>query len=151
MSDIPVLIPKDRRELVAARIARHIVEAYPGSELECIVRKRKRERSDPQNHALFGVAYPPVMEFCGLSGAAEKDELHETFCGDYFGWVVYDVRGHKKRKPRRTTTKDENGKRDVLSTVDFMEFYAFVQRKSAELGVFVPDPDPEWFSKRKAA
>lgn len=150
MSDVPILIPKEGRELAAARVQRFVLDAYPGKPLEVIVRKRKRERSDPQNRTLFGVMYPVIMDFCGLSGEEEKQELHATFCGDYWGWTEYSIRGHRKRKPKRTTTTNEEGRRDVISTLDFMAFCAFIQRTMAPLGCFVPDPDPEWFSKEAA-
>lgn len=142
-----LIAPRDRRELVAERAKRFILECLPGKELEIEIRPRKRERSDPQNRALFGVAYPPLMDFIGLAGAAEKEELHATFCGDYFGWKEYEIRGHRKRKPRRTTTRNEDGKHEVLSTVDFMAFYAFVQREAANIGCFVPDPDKFFYER----
>lgn len=105
------------------------------------------KRSEPQLRALFGVAYPPLMEHAGLSGEKEKNELHTMMCGEYWGWNEKVILGRKKLNPKRTTTTDEHGKRDVLSKMDFCDFYAFVQRKGAEFGAFVPDPDPLWFEK----
>ena len=112
----------------------------------------KRERTSSQNAGLFAAGYPPLMEFMGLQGDAEKKELHRHFCGEFFGWV--DMPGGF-RKPLRTTTTNEHGKRDVVPWDTFTGFYAFVQRQAAELGVYVPDPDPLWREvkreRRKAA
>lgn len=111
----------------------------------------KKERSDPQNRALWGCAYKTLRDATGN----DPEDLHTYFCGEYFGWVEYDVMGQTRKRPRRTTTKDENGKRDVISTLDLSDFYAFIQQRSAEtVGVYVPDPDPLWFvnaERRNAA
>lgn len=97
----------------------------------------RRTRSDAQNNALWGVAYKAIREASGN----DADEMHEYFCGRYFGWVDKDVFGLKKRRPRRTTTTDETGRRSVLSTTEFMDFYGFIQQHMAEFGIYVPDPN----------
>jgi hypothetical protein len=98
----------------------------------------RRSRSDNQNAALWRVAYPPLCEHTGYLA----EELHEAMCIGFFGGVEYEVMGVPKIRPRRTTTKDEDGKRDVLDTKAFSEFFAYVQQRGAECGVFIPDPDP---------
>lgn len=108
----------------------------------------KKERSDLQNRALWGCAYKTLRDATGN----DPEDLHTYFCGEYFGWVEYEVMGATRKRPRRSTTKDENGKRDVISTTQLQDFYAFIQQRSAEtVGVFVPDPDPMWWSYDKAA
>jgi len=97
----------------------------------------KKTRSNPQNNSLWGVAYPAIREATGN----EAQDLHDLFCGEFFGWVEYEVLGKKKKRPRRTTTTDENGKRAVLTTLEFMDFYEFIQRTAAEYGVHVPSPN----------
>jgi hypothetical protein len=105
------------------------------------IKPLKRERTSSQNAGLFAAGYPPLMEFCGYQGDADKRELHREFCGAFFGWVDTPTGGSR---PARTTTTNERGQRDVVPWDVFCEFYAFVQRKGAELGVFIPDPDPLW-------
>lgn len=107
------------------------------------VERIKRQRSNLQNSALWGCAYAVITAETGN----EPDDLHTMFCGEYFGWVDYKVLGKLKRKPRRTTTKNHSGEADVITTVDLANFYLFIQARSSEYGVIVPDPDPDWFKK----
>ena len=97
----------------------------------------KKTRSNEQNRSLFGVAYKAIREATGN----EVDDLHTLFCGEFFGWVECDVLGKRKMKPSRTTTTNEAGKREVISTLEFMDFYAMVQMKAAEFGIDVPSPN----------
>lgn len=108
----------------------------------------KKERSPQQNKALWGCAYETLRKATGN----DKEDLHDYFCGEYFGWDIQDVMGQKKKKPKRTTTTDYDGHRDVISTIHLQDFYAFIQQRSAETaGVFVPDPDPMWWEHQRAA
>ena len=52
--------------------------------------------------------------------------------------------------PLEHVTKDEEGKPDEISVGDALEFYAFLQRRGAEVGCFVPDPDPFWREAKAA-
>lgn len=103
------------------------------------IREYRRERSLPQNAALWACAYPPLMEFIGEEGEEAKKRLHAHFCGEFFGWVNPKV---GERRPVRTTTKDEDGQDSTIDTLTMSRFYNFVQRQGAELGVDIPDPDP---------
>lgn len=111
------------------------------------IKEARKERTDDQNRALFGVAYPAIKAVTG----DDIDDLHESFCGKFFGWVDREVMGEIRRRPYRTTTTNENGERDVLPTIQFAEFYSTVQRIAAEVGIDVPDPDPFWREHRRAA
>ena len=106
--------------------------------------EHKKSRSPKQRRALFGAAYKPIMEFMGLRGEEEKEELHYFFCGEYWGWREGPM---MRKRPVRTTTRDENGKRDEITSTVALDFYAFIQQKALEQGIWVPDPDPEWRHK----
>lgn len=102
----------------------------------------KKERSNQQNKALWGCAYEHIRKATGN----DKEHLHDYFCGEYFGWEIRDVMGMKKKVPKRTTTTDYDGERDVITTLQLKDFYAFIQQRAAEFdGIDVPDPDPMWF------
>lgn len=100
----------------------------------------KDTRSNEQNALLFGVVYPPIAEAMGY----EVEAIHEYMCGTHFGWVDMKVpktprnpEGMESR-PFRSTTRDENGKRNVLKKDEFSKFIATVERIAAQAGVFVP-------------
>jgi hypothetical protein len=100
----------------------------------------KATRSNEQNALLFGVMYPPIAEAMGYDVA----DIHEFACGTFFGWV--DAKRPKtprnpegfESRPFRTTTRDENGKRSVMSKADFTKFIETVERIAAKAGVFIP-------------
>jgi hypothetical protein len=104
------------------------------------IARAKKDRSADQNSSLYGVAYKALSEFTGYTAP----ELHDCFLRAYFGEVEVDVMGRHFTKPRRTTTTDEAGNRKLLSTIEFNAFYSFIQQKGAEIGCWVPDPDPMW-------
>lgn len=103
------------------------------------------ERTLQQNRYLNGIAYKMIGEVTGY----ERAEIHEYFLGLFFGWRQKKV-PRKPSNPRglesvpvRTTTTDETGKRQVLSTEDFWKYVEFLQRFAAErLHIVIPDPDP---------
>ena len=126
------------RPNVIERVQRYLFALPADKAFDVEVTEHKKARSDPQNNALWGVAYKVIRDETGNDSQA----LHDYFCGEFFGWVDAEVMGMVKRRPRRTTTRNADGKRSVLSTVEFMEFYEFVQRRAAEVaGVYVPDPN----------
>lgn len=102
------------------------------------IKQYRKERSDDQNRALWGVAYPALKKATGQS----VNDWHEYMLGEYFGWVDYTIFGKRKLRPARTTTTGFRGEPDKLSTTDFSDYYEFIQRRARENGVHVPDPDP---------
>jgi hypothetical protein len=103
------------------------------------IKEARKERTGDQNAALWAVAYPPLMDYMGESGEDAKKRLHEFFCGEFFGWVRCPITGNK---PRRTTTRNERGERDLVDTLTMARFYENVQRVGAENGIDIPNPDP---------
>lgn len=122
-------VPAEARQASAQRIAAFLESALPGKPLRVTVEIAKRKRSDPQNAALWGVAYATLKEATGN----DPKDLHDFFLGEHFGWEVVEIMGQKKRRPIRRSSK--------LSTVEFAEFYAFIQQRAAECGYYVPDPN----------
>jgi hypothetical protein len=104
------------------------------------IEPHKKEISSKQRKSIFGPAYKALMEFSGLEGDEDKRSLHRFMCGEFFGWRDLPL----GRKPRRTTTKDEWGKHDPIKTDEAARFYEFLQRRGADVGCYVPDPDPLW-------
>ena len=130
MSAQAFILPPDPtdRERIAGNLHAFVMKALPGKRLQVTVREFKKRRSDEQNRALWGVAYKTLADATGN----DPDDLHEFFLGEHFGWQVTDVMGQKRRTPMRRSSG--------LSTVEFAEFYNFIQRRAAEAGYYVPDP-----------
>lgn len=129
MSQAFVLPPEPSdREQIAANLHAFVMKALPGKRLKVTVEEAKKRRSDEQNRALWGVAYKALSDATGN----DAEDLHTFFLGEHFGWEVVNVMGEKKRRPMRRSSG--------LSTVEFAEFYSFIQRRAAEAGYYVPDP-----------
>jgi len=111
--------------------------------VEC--KRWTKPRSDPQNNALWGVAYVAIRDGTGQD---DLEQMHRDFCGDFFGWDEYEFMGRRRRRPRRTTTTNEEGRKEKVPTDVFAKFYEFIQRQGAEYGVYVPDPEP-WKARRR--
>lgn len=138
------ILPPENRERIADNLRAFVMTAFPGKRIRVTIERWRKDRSGDQNAYLFGVAYKALCDATGYDANA----IHEFMLGDYFGWVDKRVPKSPKfpegieRVPRRTTTRDENGKRNVLSTVDFADYVSHVQQFGAEHGIFIPDPDP---------
>lgn len=96
------------------------------------VERFKRTRSTQQNAYLWGVVYPTILREGGLGGWTAAD-LHEFFLGEHFGWQELEGLGRKKVKPLKRSSK--------LSTLEFNDFVAFIQREMASKGVYIADPN----------
>ncbi len=140
-----------RRDGQIERIAKFLAGLSPGKAWRIEITEARNERSVQQCRYLNGVAYKLIGEATGY----ERDEISEFLCGAFWGWK--EKRVPKKPScpsgiesvPVRTTTTDESGKRAVLSTMEFCDYVAFVQRFAAQRGIHIPDPDEE--EQREAA
>lgn len=113
--------------------------------LDVAADRAKDARTHAHNAYLFGVAYPPIVEATGfeVGGDGRSGGLHEFCCGEHFGWVDRPVPKTPRNPagiesvPFRTTTRDENGRRNVVDTATFCAFVETVGRIAAEAGVFI--------------
>ncbi len=132
------------RSLVLANLHAFIDRLPPSKSWRIEVKELRKERTDKQLGALFGLAYDRIMEATGLQGDSDKRQLHRDFCGDFFGWTDGPL---GRQKPMRTTTTNEKGERDVIDAKTMAEMYDFIQRKASEFGIDVPDPNPLHFRR----
>ena len=103
----------------------------------------KRTRSNDQN-ALLWAMYAPIAAHMGY----DAEDVHEWMCGRMWGWK--DVKVPKTPRnpeglasvPVRSTTRDEEGKRNVIDAKTFSAFVDMVDRLAAQAGVFVPREQP---------
>ena len=138
------VLPETGRERIADNLHAFVLAAFPGKRVRITVRRDTKQRSLEQNAYLFGVCYPPLREATGY----ELGDIHEFLLGGHFGWREKRVPKSAKfpdgieRVPLRTTTTNAEGRRAVLSKMEFGEYVDYVQRFAAQHGVFIPDADP---------
>ncbi len=125
------------RDIVKANAIEYIERLDLNKETEIVIREIKGTRSQQQNRALWGLAYDTILKQGGESMAGwETQDLHEYFLGEHFGWEVVELFGKTRQRPIKRSSK--------LSKSEFAGFFDFIQRKAAEFGVQIPDPDPNW-------
>jgi len=94
------------------------------------ISENRRTRSTEQNAYLWGCVYPTILQH--MPGW-DADDLHEYFLGEHFGWETLEGFGRKRLRPVRRSSK--------LKTTEFMAYLDFVQRRAAEHGIYIPDPN----------
>lgn len=142
MKERPIIMPvesPERRAERAQRIAAYLSRLDGSKPWELLVRPWKKQRSDRQNNAMWGPIYGPFSEYTGYT----QPELHDLMCRAYFGEVEDEALGMRRIRPRRTTTTNEHGERDVLSREAMAEFVSFIMQKAAEIGCYIEDPNPQ--------
>jgi hypothetical protein len=101
------------------------------------VEEVKKQRTNLQNKTIWGLAYETILRDGGESLQGwDKDDLHTFFLGEWSGWEVVEVFGKKRQRPIKRSSK--------LTRAEFADYFDFIQRKAAEFGIFIPDPDPHW-------
>lgn len=106
------------------------IESHQDQKLVFEVRQYKRTRSLGLNAYHWAAVITPIADFMGES----PEEAHRQLCGAYWGWVEKDLGGLIVRKPRRTTTTNEEGKRDVLNWEQMTNFVYFCKAKASDIG-----------------
>lgn len=137
-----------RRAGVLERLCAFLGALDDGKSWRIEVTLYRKTRTNDQNAALWGLAYPILEKATGQP----VNDWHEYMLGEFFGWTEYTLFCKRKLRPARTTTTGFRGEPNTLSRVEFAEFFDFIQRRAAENGIFIPDPDPFWREQeRKAA
>lgn len=114
------------------------VEAQPlPLDVEC--KPYRKTRSNEQNAMLWAM-YAPLAEHMGY----DAEDVHEWMCGRMWGWKDVTVPKTPRNPeglasvPIRSTTRDENGKRNVIDKVTFSKFVDMVDRIAVQAGVYIP-------------
>lgn len=93
------------------------------------VSEYRPRRSDEQNRYLWGYVYPTILKH--LEGW-DAEDVHEYCLGEWSGWETVEGFGRKRLKPVRRSSR--------LSTTEFSDYVAHIQRAMAEKGIFIDDP-----------
>lgn len=106
---------------------REQLKSLEGKEVDVIVKRRKKTRSNPQNDYYFGVVVPAFMKiFEGAGIDYDKDKSHSILATKYL--LI-----HEPYSRVRSTTE--------LSTVEFNDYLLELQQWAAEMGYYIPDPN----------
>lgn len=134
------LPPKDREKEIE-RIVSTCRLIHPDRPVNVRFTIARPERSIPELRYLHGVPYRMLADAMGY----EPDEIAEYLLGCFYGWKEKKLPGRRvDSKPLRTTTKDEEGNRDVISGEEFWRYVSWIQRVGARHGLIIPDPDKEY-------
>jgi len=93
----------------------------------------RKPRTNQQNAFLWGVAYPAVLEGGGeaLRGWT-RDDLHEYFLGECFGWETIEGFGRKRMRPLKRSS--------ALTKQEFSDYLIFLETRCADMGIVIPEP-----------
>ena len=94
----------------------------------------KKPKTSQQLAYLWGVVYPMIMEAGGeaLQGWT-RDDLHEYFLGEIFGWETLTGLGKKRLRPLKRTSR--------MTKQEFTEYLHGIENRLIELGIG-PLPEP---------
>jgi hypothetical protein len=93
----------------------------------------KKPRTNQQNAFLWGVAYPAILEGGGEALAGwTRDDLHEYFLGECFGWETLEGFGRKRMRPLKRSS--------ALTKQEFSEYLNFLEGRCMDMGIVIPEP-----------
>jgi len=93
----------------------------------------KKPRTNQQNAFLWGVAYPAILEGGGEALAGwTRDDLHEYFLGECFGWEMLEGFGRKRMRPLKRSS--------ALTKQEFSEYLNFLEGRCMDMGISIPEP-----------
>jgi len=93
----------------------------------------RKPRTNQQNAYLWGVVYPAILDGGGeaLRGWT-RDDLHDYFLGECFGWQTLEGFGRKRMRPFKRSS--------ALNKQEFSDFLDWLSAKTAEMGIVIPEP-----------
>lgn len=94
------------------------------------ISEHRRRRSDEQNRYLWGCVYPAILRH--LPGW-DAEDIHEYCLGEWSGWETLEGFGRKRMRPIKRSSR--------LTTTEFADYVAHIQRTMAEKGIYIPNPD----------
>lgn len=132
-----ILHPDATRVRVLENLQRFLASLPSDKPWKVNISRHVKRRSDAQNAMLWAM-YAPIANVMGF----DKDDIHQWFCGKFFGWKDVKVprtprnQGGVISVPVRTTTRDEDGRHNVIDKATFSQFVDMVERTAAQAGVY---------------
>ncbi len=101
-----------------------------GKEVEVVVRKKKKHRSNPQNKYYWGIVIDIVSGATGFTPQEAHDAMRYKFLAE-----ISDMPNNNGRLVKSKSTSE-------LTTVEFLDYIAQIQRWASEfLDCYIPDPN----------
>lgn len=128
------IFPKGTRpDAMATAVARMVANLDPLKTWAVEVTEWRRPRTNQQNKFLWGVVYPAIIEGGGeaLRGWT-RDDLHDYFLGECFGWETLEGFGKKRLRPLRRSS--------ALNKQEFSDYLLFLETKCMDMGIVIPEP-----------
>ena len=125
-----------RPDAMASVVARMVSGLDPLKTWAVEVTEWKKPRTGQQNKFLWGVVYPSILDGGGeaLRGWT-RDDLHDYFLGECFGWETLEGFGRKRLRPLRRSS--------TLTKQEFSDDLLFLETKCVEMGIVIPEPTYE--------
>ena len=116
-------------------LSKQILSDLPDGKYE--IDKRKTKRSTDQNKYWWGVVVKLIADWLRSYGNDVTDnDVHEFLKMKYLGKREVNINGKNFERYRGTSE---------LTTIEFADMIAKVQRDFAEKGLIIPDPNQENF------
>jgi hypothetical protein len=121
---------------MASVVARMVSNLDPLKTWAVEVTEWKKPRTNQQNKFLWGVCYPCILEGGGeaLRGWT-RDDLHDYFLGECFGWETLEGFGRKRLRPLKRSS--------ALNKQEFSDYLLFLETKCLDMGIVIPEPSYE--------
>jgi hypothetical protein len=121
-------------DAIAAAVTRMVQGLAPDRVWAVEVSEWKKPRTNQQNAYLWGVVYPMVLEAGGEALAGwTRDDLHEYFLGEVWGWETLEGFGKKRLRPLKRTSR--------MTAAEFTEYLHGIENRLMDLGIG-PLPEP---------
>jgi len=133
---VPEIITVPTGQMRAASVARAVrmlANLPAGKQYVVEIKEKKPRRSNDQN-ALLWALYTQIIERGGEAMAGwTKEDLHEFFLGNHFGWQKLEGLGRPRMKPLRRSAG--------LNKQEFSDYVESIIRFMADKGVALDTPD----------
>jgi len=128
------IFPKGTHPEDIARAVLRMTQQLPTNKAWAVtVEEWKKPRTQQQNRFLWGVCYPAILEGGGEALAGwTRDDLHDYFLGECFGWETLEGFGRKRLRPLKRSS--------ALNKQEFSDYLLFLEARCADMGIVIPEP-----------
>ena len=125
-----------RPDAMASVVARMVLNLDPLKTWAVEVTEWRKPRTNQQNKFLWGIVYPAILDGGGeaLRGW-QRDDLHDYFLGECFGWETLEGFGRKRMRPLKRSS--------ALNKQEFSDYLLFLETKCMDMGIVIPEPSYE--------